>query len=205
MIASEIGGYLATAAIQDTPSPTNLNGIGFFLGNSDPTTGVEDTLLPVTATYRMTRDPWMTPVSALGLPVQPVVATQRVIVNGFRPFGPSHGPGYGFEAFLAPGVYERTVVPAPPYDAIFGPAIDEADSVTVQSPAPDVITVTQFDPTMLILPYPGHPILPRLQPLAERLVSLSTVGRRISGARRRVASSRTYRRCQEPRCRGFNS
>jgi hypothetical protein len=149
-IANVNGGYLAAAAIQFPPDMTlGQNGIGFFLGNVDPTTGLlENTLLPATATYRMVRDPWMTPLAALGLPVQPVIASQTVL-RLFAAPGPFHGPSYGCDAFLPPGEYERTVVPDPPYDAIFGPAIDRG-IVLVAGQAPsttDVTTVSQFDLT----------------------------------------------------------
>ena len=108
----------------------------------------------------MIADPWMTPVAGLGLPVQPVVAPKTIASGAFAPPGPSNGPSYRYDAFLAPGTYEQAVVPDPGYDAVFGPAVNAADSlVPAQVPSMnDIISVTEFESTVV---QTGSPALPK--------------------------------------------
>ena len=143
-VAHEHGGYLVSGPLQE-PETMNPNGIDFFLGNADPSGLPVKTLLPATATYRLVSDPWMTQVAAMGLPVPPVVAAQTVDDGAFAPPGPSNGPSFGYDAFLPPGTYERTVVPAPGFDAIFGPAI--AGAHQIMAGGSDFISVDEFDLT----------------------------------------------------------
>jgi hypothetical protein len=167
-VLHEHGGYLVSGPLQE-PMAIFPNGIDFFLGNADPTGLPLQTLLPATATYRLVSDPWMTQVAAIGLPVQPVVAAQTVDDTAFAPPGPSNGPSFSYDTFLPPGTYERTVVPAPGFDAIFGPAINVIDTLSLTSKTQAFVSIGAFDLTS------EQPITPD-QPAAMR-VPVFTVSR----------------------------
>lgn len=144
------GYYVVGAGIQYPPSSTaTSNGIGFFLGNADSTGAPLDTVLPVSASYRLLQDPWQTDVVALGLPVQPVIAvpfTQPPSPGSL--LGPYGGAPTGYWVQLVLGTYERTVTPSPPYDAIFGPAVMPDPIPEQPANGVEVVTISSYDSTM---------------------------------------------------------
>jgi hypothetical protein len=96
--------------------------IGYYVG--------DDVALPVQAVYRPLAsldDTTFVDAALLGLPLLPVVAdiapyTSVTLASGELP-GPNGDVNVAFYAELAPGTYERTVMPVPPYDAWFPPSI----------------------------------------------------------------------------------
>lgn len=133
------GSYVMSLCVQSSSCP---GGVGWNLGNVDDIGAVEQTALPVTATYRMIQDPFGDDVTSLGLPIEPVQAQPYIIPGGDIP-GPQGGPSFGFQAYLQPGTYERTIVPDAPYDSVFAPEV-----MTVPQPlSSSVIVVPSFDLT----------------------------------------------------------
>jgi hypothetical protein len=115
------GSYVINGCVQSPPGEC-AKGIGFNLGNASPTLGILPTALPVTATFRMLEDSWHDDVVSLGLPVASVRAESFVNSLGTDP-GPQGAQDLAFQTFLEPGTYERTLVPDPPFDAVFGPEV----------------------------------------------------------------------------------
>jgi hypothetical protein len=136
-----IGNYVMSACVQ---LPSCLDGVGYNLGNNSGGAPLP-TALPVTATYRMLQDPWQDDVTSLALPIESVQAQPYVIEADSDP-GPAGGPSFGFQTYLqAGGVYERTIVPDPPYDAIFAPRVETVTVAAGNSFSP--VPVPQFDVT----------------------------------------------------------
>jgi hypothetical protein len=107
------GDYLVTPQVQQD--------LDWNLGNT-----TEDTALPVTVTYRplwpQSGSTGTAPEAVtVGLPVLPLDA--QVVVDQSGAPGPNGGPSIGFEAYLQPADYERTIAPDPPFDAAFPPDI----------------------------------------------------------------------------------
>jgi hypothetical protein len=142
-VVSAQGSYLMNPCVQSPSSECAGQGLDFNLGNGTPP-GSAITALPVTAAFRMRKDPWQDDVVALGLPLQPVIA-QPFVNSGGAFQGPNGGPSFAFETSLeSNGVYERTIVPDAPYSAVFGP---EVSTTTAMVGPFDQELVTQFDVT----------------------------------------------------------
>jgi hypothetical protein len=103
-------------------TPAQRVDVNFNLGN--PGLG---TALPMQATFRRLWQVGSAQVeaSSVGLPFLPTAASS-VEYPATDP-GPFGVPALTFEAALQPGLYERTIMPEPPLDRAFPPAIDIVD------------------------------------------------------------------------------
>jgi len=141
-----LGAYVMSACVQSPPA-TCATGIDWNLGNNLPgSDSAEDTVLPVTATYRMLRDVSGDDVVSLGLPIQPVHA-QPYLVEGPGDPGPSGGPSFAFQTYLPPGTYQQVIVPDPPFGSVFGPEVGTVDLTGTPSTVDEFAPVDHFDVT----------------------------------------------------------
>lgn len=103
-----------------TVTPAVAQSVGWDLGSP----AGELTSLPFHATFRLL---WSqgggSPVEAqsIGLPVQPVEATQLQVAGNLGYPGPGGGSETAFQTSLPPASYEQTLTPDPPFDEAFGP------------------------------------------------------------------------------------
>lgn len=111
--ASVLGAYEVLQNVQERE-------VRFYLGN-DPS--LVRVALPVRVAYRplVSSDP-LALASDAGLPAPSVFATEYVENSGSQ--GPFGSPSPAFRLVLAPGLYERTILPAPPYDVAYPPDVD---------------------------------------------------------------------------------
>jgi hypothetical protein len=117
-----LGNYVMSACVQSAPSICPGEGVDWNLGNNAPGSDLaEPTALPVSATFRLLKDPSQDDVVSLGLPVESVQAQSDV--NPGAEVGPAGGPNFAFQTYLEPGTYERTLLPEAPFNTIFGPEV----------------------------------------------------------------------------------
>jgi hypothetical protein len=114
---------------------------GWYLGDRNTTMQV-NTTLPAQATFRrLYGQDGGSDALDLGLPVEPVQATNVPQPANGGPFGPNGSPQITFQTYLQPGCYERTLQPFAPLSSAFPPEIKPW-------PPDDVGPVAGFDPTM---------------------------------------------------------
>ncbi len=120
-------------------SCSRLPGIGVLNGQYRPLPSAQDDVqyylgtvaaLPVHVMYRPLlvgpppspmKPPPTDEATGVGFPLVPRVADRVSPLDGIP--GPLGGPKPGFHALLPPGVYERTIIPDPPFDAFFPPDV----------------------------------------------------------------------------------
>jgi hypothetical protein len=110
------GSYLPSSQIADA--------LHFNLGNPGSYTAI-----PVHATYRYLYGKSGIEAASLGLPIPPVPAQSVNNLDEAFP-GPFSGPPVEFQAYMQPGLYERTITPDPPLDSAFPPDVNVVDAVT---------------------------------------------------------------------------
>ncbi len=100
-------------------TPADAVAVGWNLGNPG-----QPTALPTRVTFRRL---WSiggaAPVEAstIGLPILPFAADS--VASPSNDPGPFQGPSLDFQGALAPGLYERTIMPDPPLDQAFPPDV----------------------------------------------------------------------------------
>jgi hypothetical protein len=121
------GAYLVSPKVAETVQ-WNLGNPGY-------------TALPVQATYRPfwpPGGPTTVSTESLGLPVGPVQATTIAAPADLAFPGPANGPSIAFQTYLQPGMYERTLLPTPPFGR-FAPEIKVVTVAKDQMPEADKI------------------------------------------------------------------
>ncbi len=156
-------GHLPTVSVDEGeywPLPSAQVDVGYDVG---------DVALPVQTVYRPLASvdgTTFVDASLLGLPLLPTVATvvpyTSVALASGELVGPDGDVNVAFHAELAPGAYERTVMPAAPLDAWFPPDVEasltfpssapadlieikDTDTAGGSSPVPAILTVTRED------------------------------------------------------------
>jgi hypothetical protein len=119
--------------------------VHYFLGNPGA-----QTALPVHATFR--------PLGTNGLPLLPVQA-QVITVPESSLTGPAGGPVIGFQAVVAAGNYEETIIPDPPYDTAYPPEVVNVMVAAPGSPQPREDALENTDKLLPMTPqlYNGDP------------------------------------------------
>ncbi len=121
------------------PAGAAMSEANWNLGN--PNT---NTVMPVRATFRQQTKSGSSFVDAtsVGLPIGPVDAQNQVDMSLSAPPGPGGGPTLVFSFSLPPALpgllYERTLMPVPPFDQAFPPDIAQMDLSTAQ-PADEIV------------------------------------------------------------------
>lgn len=175
-IATASGLYQIDAAVSNSE-------VHFFLGNTTPTT-----VLPARVTYRPMWPPDSTTpgdAMALGLPLLP--ARADAIVAPFGIPGPGGAPtSVSFRVQLAPGTYERTIMPEPPFDSAFPPDV----GVLVVPETPTGFEQDELTAVDRTKSPTGNPTIPRFDLFREdgELLDGATVFLRDVKTQRRVSA-----------------
>ena len=114
-VAAASGYYQPTRSVQDPPD-ASPGGVGYFVG--------QNVVLPVHASYvplASLGGGLPTDATTFGLPLATTVGDVTFALGGIP--GPGGGPSAGFYAVLPPGLYERRIMPDPPFDAAFPPDV----------------------------------------------------------------------------------